>query len=76
VQRRLLDHRDEAMGGWTPLHDEELCNLYSSPHVYTWNDQVKDEMGRACNMHGEKRNAYKVLIGKSPLGKPRSGRII
>jgi hypothetical protein len=31
-------------------------------------------MGRACNKHGEKRNAYRVLVrkpeGKRPLGRP------
>jgi hypothetical protein len=33
-------------------------------------------MGRACSMHGEKRNAYRILVGKlerkRPLGRPRS----
>jgi hypothetical protein len=24
---------------------------------------VKDEMARACGMHGENRNAYRVLVG-------------
>jgi hypothetical protein len=32
-------------------------------------------MGRACSMHGEKRNAYRVLVGKTegnrPLGRTR-----
>jgi hypothetical protein len=32
-------------------------------------------MGRVCRMHGEKRNAYMILVGKpkvrSPLGRPR-----
>jgi hypothetical protein len=32
-------------------------------------------MGRACSMNGAKRNAYRILVGKSeakrPLGKPR-----
>jgi hypothetical protein len=32
-------------------------------------------MGRACSTNGEKRNAYKILvgkpIGKRPLGRPR-----
>jgi hypothetical protein len=32
-------------------------------------------MGRACNTNGEKRNAYKILVGKlegkGPLGRPR-----
>jgi hypothetical protein len=34
-----------------------------------------EEMDRACNTHGEKRNAYRILVGKpegkSPLARPR-----
>jgi hypothetical protein len=25
--------RDEVMGGWRKLHNEELCDLYSSPSI-------------------------------------------
>jgi hypothetical protein len=33
------------------------------------NDQAKEgEMDRACSMHGEKRNAYRIWVGK-PKGK-------
>jgi hypothetical protein len=32
-------------------------------------------MGRACSTNGEKRNAYRILVGKpegkKPLGRPR-----
>jgi hypothetical protein len=32
-------------------------------------------MDRACSRHGEKRNAYRILVGnpeeKGPLGRPR-----
>jgi hypothetical protein len=32
-------------------------------------------MGRACSTNGEKRNAYRILVGKSersrPVGRPR-----
>jgi hypothetical protein len=50
--------------------------LYSSPAKYNYNDRVKDdEMGRACSTNGEKRNAYRILVGraegKRPLGRPR-----
>jgi hypothetical protein len=35
----------------------------------------EDEMHRACSTNGEKRNAYRVLVGKpeekTPLGRPR-----
>jgi hypothetical protein len=59
-------------GGWRKAHNEQLHNLYFSPK----NEQVKDdEMGRECSMNGEKRNAYRILVGKQegrrPLGRPR-----
>jgi hypothetical protein len=25
--------RDEVVGGWRRLHNEELCNLYASPSI-------------------------------------------
>jgi hypothetical protein len=32
-------------------------------------------MGRTCSAHGEKRNAYRILVGKPegkrPLGRPK-----
>jgi hypothetical protein len=39
--------RDEVMGYWRKLHNEEIHNLYSSQNVIR---MVKeDEMGRACS---------------------------
>jgi hypothetical protein len=51
-----------------------LTNLYSSQNIIS--DQVKeDEVGRACSTHEEKRNAYRILMGrperKRPLGRPK-----
>jgi hypothetical protein len=48
--------------------------LYSSANQ---NDQVEDdEIGRACRTNREKRNAYRILLGKPegkrPLRRPRS----
>jgi hypothetical protein len=34
----------------------------------------KYEMGRACSTNGEKRNAYRILVGK-PEGKRPLGRL-
>jgi hypothetical protein len=47
--------------------------LYSS-RKYNYNDQAnEEEKNRACSAHGEKRNAYRILVGK-PEGKERIGR--
>jgi hypothetical protein len=39
------------------------------------NQVEEDEMGVACSTNGEKRNAYRLLVGKPegkrPLGRPR-----
>jgi hypothetical protein len=36
-------------------------------------------MGRVCSTNGDKRNAYRILVGKpegkSPLGRPRRRRV-
>jgi hypothetical protein len=57
-------------GEWRKLHNEELHNLYSSPHIIR---QVKSRRMRWVG-HVE-RKVYKVLVGKPegkrPLGRPR-----
>jgi hypothetical protein len=54
VLRRIFGlKRDEMIRGWRKLHKEELHNLYSSPSIYNYNVQVKeDEMRRACSTNG------------------------
>jgi hypothetical protein len=51
--------RDEVIGGWRKMHNEELPNLHCSPSIMRI-----IEMGRTCSMHGEKRNSYRILVGK------------
>jgi hypothetical protein len=51
----------------------ENCIMWSSItctlRQINYNDKIKkDEMGRACNTDKEKRNAYRILVGK-PEGK-------
>jgi hypothetical protein len=61
--------RDEVIGGWRKLHNEELHNLYSSPSIIKMTKSSK-RMRRAGNVvrMGEKTNAYRMLVGK-PEGK-------
>jgi hypothetical protein len=71
LQRIFGLNRDEVIGGWRKLQNEELHNLYSSPSII---GIVKSIRMRWAG-HGEKRNAYRILVakpkGKSPLGRPR-----
>jgi hypothetical protein len=61
VLRRIFGpKRDEVTGGWRKLHNEKLHNLYSFPSI------IRRKMrwtGHVARM-GEKRNAYKVLVGR------------
>jgi hypothetical protein len=66
--------RDEVTGELRKLHNEELRDLYSSPSIITI---IKSRRMRwACYVarKGEKRNAYRLLVGKPdgrrPLGRP------
>jgi hypothetical protein len=69
VLRRIFGpKRDEVTGGWRKLHNEELHNLYSSPSIIRVNKSRRMRWaGHAARM-GERRNAYRILVGK-PEGK-------
>jgi hypothetical protein len=78
VLRRIFGPKgDEVTGDCRRLHNEELHKLYSSPNIIR---MIKSRrMGRACSTNGEKRNAYRVLVGKPegkrPLGRHRRKRV-
>jgi hypothetical protein len=54
-------------GGWRKLHNEELHNLYSFPSIIRINKSRMRWAGHVARI-GEKRNAYRILVGK-PEGK-------
>jgi hypothetical protein len=67
--------RDEVIGGWRTLHNEELHNLHCSPSIIRMIKSWKMRwVGHVARM-GEQRNAYRILVGKPeekrPLGRPR-----
>jgi len=74
VLRRIFGpKRDEETGEWRKLHSEELNDLYSSPNIVR---MIKLRMRLAGYVArvGEKRDVYRVLVGKPegkrPLGRP------
>jgi hypothetical protein len=68
VLRRIFgQRRDEVTGEWRKLHNEELRDLYSSPSILRI---IKSRTRWAGHVEriGEKRNTYRLLVGK-PEGK-------
>jgi hypothetical protein len=76
VLRRIFGRKkDELTGEWRKLHNEELHDLYSSPNIIRIIKERKIRWAGHIARRGEKRNAYRLLVGKPegrrPLGRPR-----
>jgi hypothetical protein len=76
VLRRIFGPKwDEVTGEWRKLHNEELHDLYSSPSIIRIIKSRRMRWAGYVARMGEKRNAYRVLVGKTegkrPLGRPR-----
>jgi hypothetical protein len=75
VLRRIFGlKRDEVMGEWRKLHNEELRDAYSSQNITRMIKPRRRWAGHVARL-GEKRNAYRLLMGKPegkrPLGRPK-----
>jgi hypothetical protein len=74
VLRRIFGpKRDEVTGDWRKLHNEELHNLYSSQNIIRMIQSRRTTWAGHVARMGEKRNAYRILVGK-PEGKRSLGR--
>jgi hypothetical protein len=76
VLRRIFGlKRDEVTRDWRKLHNEELHNLYFSPNIISMIKSRRMRWAGHVARMGEKRNAYRILVGKPegrrPLGRPR-----
>jgi hypothetical protein len=76
VLRRIFGpKRDGVMEGWRKLHNEALHNLYSSSSIIRIIKSRRMKWAGHVTRMGEKRNKYKLLVGKPegrrPLGRPR-----
>jgi hypothetical protein len=67
--------RDEVTGEWRKLHNKELHDLFSSSSIIRIIKSRRMRWASHVAQMGEKRNAYRLLVGKPegkrPLGRPR-----
>jgi hypothetical protein len=75
LRRIFGTKRDGVIGGWRKLHNDELHNLYSSPSIIRIIKSRSIRWAGHVARMGDKRNVYRLLIGKTkgkrPLGRPR-----
>jgi hypothetical protein len=81
VLRRIFGpKRGEVTGKWRKLHNEELHDLYSSLSIIRIIKERRMRWVGHVARTGEKRNGYRLLVGKPqgrrPLGKPRRRRLV
>jgi hypothetical protein len=75
VLRRIFGpKRDEVTGERRKLHNKELHDLYSSPSIIRIIKSRRMRWASHVSRMGEKRNSYRLLVGKPegkrPLGRP------
>jgi hypothetical protein len=65
VLRRIFGpKRDGVTGEWRKLLDEELHDLYSLPNIIRIIKSRRMRWAAHVARMGEKRNAYRLLVGK------------
>jgi hypothetical protein len=76
VLRRIFGpKRDEVTREWRKFYNKELHDLYSSPSIVKIIKSRRMRWAGHVARMGEKRNDYRLLVGKPdgkrPLGRPR-----
>jgi hypothetical protein len=77
VLRRIFGpKRDEVTGEWRRLHNKELHALYSSPNIIRVIKSRRLRWAGHVTRMGERRGAYRALVGKPVEDPAVEGRII
>jgi hypothetical protein len=75
LRRIFGPKRDEVIGSWGKLHNEELHNLCCSPSIIRIMKSRRMRWAGHVARMGERRSAYRIMVGKPegkrPLRRPR-----
>jgi hypothetical protein len=74
VLRRIFGpKRDEVTGEWRRLHNKELYALHSSPNIIRVIKSRRLRWAEHVARMGERRGAYRALVGKREGRRPTGG---
>ena len=75
LRKTVGRERDDVTGEWRRRHNEELCDLQSSPNIVRAIKSRRMRWAAYVARMGDRRSVYRVLMGKPegqrPLGRPR-----
>jgi hypothetical protein len=76
VSRKIFGpKRDKVAGDWRRWHSEELYDLHSSPNITRGIISRRMKSVVHVARRGQRRGAYRVLVGKpegkTPIGRPK-----
>jgi hypothetical protein len=74
LRRIFRPKRDEIIGGWRKMNNEQLHKLYSSPDIRMKSKNMRWAWHVACTSRGENIRAYNVFLGNVE-GKRSLGRL-
>jgi hypothetical protein len=74
LRRIFGPRRDEIMGEWRRMHNEELNDLYASPNIVRLIISRRMRWAGHVALMGEENGVYRFLVGK-PEGKRPLGRL-
>jgi hypothetical protein len=74
LRRTFGPKRGEVMREWRRLHHKELYTLYSSPNIIRVIKSRRQRWEGHVTHMGERRGAYRALVGK-PEGRRPLGRL-
>jgi len=67
--------RDEVIGEWRKLHNEELNDFYSSPNIIRVIKSRRNRWAGHVDRTGDRRVVFRILVGKPErkrlLGRPK-----
>jgi hypothetical protein len=75
VLRRIFGpKKDEVTGEWKKMHNKELLDLYSLPSIIRIIKSRRVRWAGHVAGMGEKRNMYRLLVGKPEGKRPLGGQ--